>query len=132
LLLVRTLSCWFYGREMRADGVNTAMYAVVKAIATILSLVFFIDRLGRRKLLLTSSVGTSLALWYIGVFVTVKHIDLSKPQEKTVAGWVAIVCVYVYGVSLTSFFSSRIMMTDKLNTGLLLLRLERRRLGLLR
>jgi hypothetical protein len=117
---------------MRADGVNTAMYAVVKAIATILSLVFFIDRLGRRKLLLTSSVGTSLALWYIGVFVTVKHIDLSKPQEKTVAGWVAIVCVYVYGVSLTSFFSSRIMMTDKLNTGLLLLRLERRRLGLLR
>ena len=132
MLLVCTLSCWFYGCEMRADGLNIAMYAVVKAVATILSLVFFIDRLGRRKLLLTSSVGTSLALWYIGAFVTVKHIDLSKPQEKTVAGWVAIVCVYVYGVSLTSFFSSRIMMTDKLNTGLLLLRLERRRLGLLR
>jgi hypothetical protein len=75
------------------------MYAVVKTITTILSLSFFIDRLGRRKLLLTSSVGTSLALWYIGAFVTAKHIDLTKPQEKTIAGWVAIVCVYVYAVS---------------------------------
>jgi hypothetical protein len=76
------------------------MYAAVKTVATILSLSFFIDRLGRRKLLLTSSVGTSLALWYIGAFITVKHINLSIPQEKSVAGWVAIVCVYVYAVSL--------------------------------
>lgn len=75
------------------------MYAVVKTIATILSLVFFIDRTGRRKLLLTSSVGTSLALWYIGGFVTAAHVDLTKPQAKTVAGWVAIVCVYIYAVS---------------------------------
>jgi hypothetical protein len=74
------------------------MFAVVKTVATIISLFFFIDRLGRRKLLLTSSVGTSLALWYIGAFITAKHIDLSKPQEKSVAGWVAIVCVYVYAV----------------------------------
>lgn len=73
-------------------------FAVLKTIATIISLFFFIDRLGRRKLLLTRSVGPSLALWYIGAFITAKHIDLSKPQEKSVAGWVAIVCVYVYAV----------------------------------
>ncbi|KAH8796158.1 general substrate transporter [Hyaloscypha sp. PMI_1271] len=79
----------------------SGMFAAVKTIATILSLSFFIDRLGRRKLLLTSSVGTSLALWYIGAFVTAKHIDLSKPQEKSVAGWIAIVCVYIYA----AFFS---------------------------
>jgi len=81
------------------------MYAAVKTIATILSLVLFVDRLGRRKLLLISSVGTSLALWYIGAFVTAKHIDLSKSQEKTVAGWVAIVCVYVYAVSASPIWS---------------------------
>lgn len=80
------------------------MFSVVKAIATILSLVFFIDRLGRRKLLLTSSVGTALALWYIGAFVTAKNIDLTRPQERSVAGWVAIVCVYVYAVSLPTCF----------------------------
>jgi MFS family permease len=75
------------------------MYAAVKTVATILSLSFFIDRFGRRKLLITSSIGTSLALWYIGAFITVKHIDLAVPQAKSVAGWVAIVCVYVYAVS---------------------------------
>jgi hypothetical protein len=75
------------------------MYAAVKSIATILALVFFIDRLGRRKLLLTSSVGTSLALWYIGAFVTARHVDLTRPQAKSAAGWIAIVCVYVYAVS---------------------------------
>jgi MFS family permease len=96
------------------------MYAAVKTIATILSLSFFIDRLGRRKLLLTSSVGTSLALWYIGAFVTAKHIDLMKPQEKTVAGWVAIVCVYVYAVSpLICFILMKIHSQHGIDTDIL-------------
>jgi len=80
---------------------GVGMYAVVKTTTTILSLVFFVDRAGRRKLLLTSSVGTSLALWYIGAFVTVRHVDILHPQAKSVAGWVAIVCVYVYAVSIS-------------------------------
>ncbi|KAH7397621.1 general substrate transporter [Cadophora sp. MPI-SDFR-AT-0126] len=79
----------------------SGMYAAVKTIATIISLVFFIDRLGRRKLLITSSIGTCLPLWYIGAFVTAKHIDLKIEQEKSVAGWVAIICVYVYAASFS-------------------------------
>ena len=75
------------------------MFAVVKSISTILSLVFFIDRAGRRKLLIISSIGTSLALWYIGGFVTAAHVDIAKPQGKSIAGWIAIVCVYIYAVS---------------------------------
>lgn len=75
------------------------MYALVKSVATIFSLVFFIDRAGRRKLLLTSSVGASLPLWYIGAFVTAAHIDLSQVQQKSAGGWIAIVCVYIYAVS---------------------------------
>ncbi len=72
---------------------------MVKTIATIIALVFFIDRLGRRKLLMISSIGTSLSLWYIGAFVTAKHVNLKVEQEKSAAGWVAIVCVYIYAVS---------------------------------
>jgi hypothetical protein len=75
------------------------MFAVVKAITTIMSLMFFIDRAGRRKLLLISSVGTSLALWYIGGFVTAAHVDLGVPEGKSIGGWVALVCVYLYAVS---------------------------------
>lgn len=109
------------------------MYAAVKTIATLLSLLFFIDRAGRRKLLLTSSIGTSLALWYIGGFVTASHIDLTKPQAKSVAGWIAIVCVYIYAVCFP-LLSSITPLTRNLLTlylGFLLLRLERRRLGIL-
>jgi hypothetical protein len=83
-------------------NVGIGMYAVVKTVATILSLAFFIDRTGRLKLLIISSIGTSLTLWYIGGFVTATHVDLLHPQHKTVAGWIAIVCVYIYAVHLTS------------------------------
>jgi len=94
--------CVVFGAGKGADEGNIGMYAVVKTIATILSLSFFIDRAGRRKLLITSSIGTSLALWYIGAFVTAAHVDLMKPQSKSVAGWIAIVCVYIYAVRTPS------------------------------
>ena len=105
------------------------MYAVVKTIATILSLLFFIDRAGRRKLLITSSIGTSLALWYIGGFVTAKHVDLMRPQAKSVAGWIAIVCVYVYAVGHSVQESARAQADE---IGILLICLEWSSLGLLR
>ena len=109
------------------------MYAIVKTVATILSLVFFIDRVGRRNLLLTSSIGTSLALWYIGGFVTAAHVDLTKPQPKTIAGWIAIVCVYIYAVS-SNYNSIPISFRFILmkNPGILLLCLEWRRVDILR
>jgi hypothetical protein len=75
------------------------MFALVKAMATILSIGFLVDRLGRRKLLLASSVGAGLSLWYIGGFVEAKNININNPQPKSAAGWVAIVCVYLYAVS---------------------------------
>jgi MFS family permease len=74
------------------------MYAVVKTIATMISLILLIDRTGRRKLLMISAFGASAALWYIGGFVTATHIDLNQVQSRSNAGWVAIVCIYIYAV----------------------------------
>lgn len=119
------------------------MYAAVKSLTTILSLQLLVDRLGRRKLLIASSIGTSLSLWYIGAFITAKHIDLTQPQAKSIAGWIAIICVYIYGVSPLPLTSTSYILratSPKANfplfnpqpTGILLPRLERRRLGLLR
>ena len=79
------------------------MYAAVKLCVTLLSLLVFIDRSGRRKLLLASSVGCTSALWYIGAFVTAEHINITttaSPTKRSAASWIAIVCVYIYGVSI--------------------------------
>ncbi len=79
------------------------MYAAVKTLVTLLSLLIFIDRLGRRKLLLASSLGCTLSLWYVGAYITAKHIDIAatqtQPTSRSAAGWFAIVCIYIYAVS---------------------------------
>ncbi|KAF8245420.1 general substrate transporter [Wilcoxina mikolae CBS 423.85] len=76
----------------------SGIWAVVKSSATILSMLFLVDRLGRRKLLIIGACGTAATMFYIGSFITAAKIDPSHPGEKTVAAWVAIVCVYVYAV----------------------------------
>lgn len=120
-------------KERKKKLTGTGMYAVVKSVATLFSLIFFIDRAGRRKLLIVSSIGTSLALWYIGGFVTAAHVDTTKPQGKTVAGWIAIVCIYLYAVRSPSPLNFLLYcLTNIILAGILLLCLERRCLGLLR
>jgi MFS family permease len=76
----------------------TGIYAIVKAIATIFALVFFIDRAGRRKLLIIGACGASLAMWYVGGYIIGAGIDSNHPQERDAAAWAGIVMVYVYAV----------------------------------
>ncbi|KAL3426690.1 MFS quinate transporter [Phlyctema vagabunda] len=89
----------------------SGMYAVAKTLATLTSLIFFIDRAGRRKLLITSAIGASVSLWYIGGYATAANITLtsstSSGQEQgdtssiPAAGWVAIVALYIYAASFS-------------------------------
>lgn len=77
----------------------TGIYAIVKAIATVLSLVFFVDRTGRRNLLMIGAAGGSIAMWYIGGYIIAAKTDPDHPQARSAAAWVAIVMVYIYSVS---------------------------------
>ncbi len=60
-------------------------------------MVWILDRVGRRKLLIVGGVGASLAMFYIGAFVAV-----AKPSATSVnisaGGYVAIVMIYVFVV----------------------------------
>jgi len=77
----------------------SGIYAIVKTIATLTALAFFIDRTGRRRLLMIGAFGGSIAMWYIGDYITASNVNPNQPRSKSAAGWVAIVCVYLYAVS---------------------------------
>lgn len=85
----------------------TGIYAIVKSVATLLSLSFFIDRTGRRKLLIIGATGASLAMWYIGAYIVAAKVDPNNPHDKSTAAWVAIICVYIYAVSPGIFVEDR-------------------------
>lgn len=68
----------------------------LKAIATLLSLIFFIDRAGRRRLLIIGATGASLTMWYIGAYIIAAKVDPNTPEDRSVRAWVGIVCVCMY------------------------------------
>jgi MFS family permease len=57
----------------------TGIYGLVKAIASIIYYIFFIDMLGRRRPVLVSSVACSLCLWFVGTYV--RHMR-SQPEYR--------------------------------------------------
>ncbi|OCK73658.1 general substrate transporter [Lepidopterella palustris CBS 459.81] len=57
---------------------TTGIFGVVKTAVTIVWLLFLIDRLGRRKLLIIGAAGGSACMWFIGAY-----IKLSDPAKHT-------------------------------------------------
>lgn len=73
----------------------SGFFAISKTLGTFIGLFFFIDRFGRKFLLLISSTGIVLAFIYIGSFLTITH---GSPEPRTIAGYVAMGFVYFYAV----------------------------------
>lgn len=115
----------------------SGFFAIAKTVGTFIGLFFFIDRFGRKFLLLVSSTGIVLAFIYIGSFLTITH---GSPEPKTIAGYVAMGFVYFYAVChtfrsvpLPHFASSVIsqpLQCKRSPTGFFLSRMERCTLGL--
>ncbi|KAA8899191.1 general substrate transporter [Sphaerosporella brunnea] len=76
----------------------SGMWALIKSASTILSMLFLVDRLGRRKLLILGAIGIAVTMIYIGSFITVSGVDPNHPGAKTPAAWLAIVCLYLFAV----------------------------------
>ncbi|RYP70418.1 hypothetical protein DL771_005459 [Monosporascus sp. 5C6A] len=80
----------------------TGIYGLVKAVASIIYYVFFIDMLGRRRPTIVSSVACSLCLWFVGAYVKVGHPadiieaggTLSDSTAKGGKAAVAMVMIY--------------------------------------
>lgn len=59
---------------------TTGLFGVVKTAITIIFILFLIETVGRRKLLIIGSVGGSLCMWFIGAY-----IKIADPAGKAAA-----------------------------------------------
>lgn len=59
---------------------TTGIFGVVKTSVTIIFIMFLIETVGRRKLLIIGSVGGSLCMWFIGAY-----IKIADPAAKVAA-----------------------------------------------
>lgn len=78
---------------------KTAIFGVVKVVSAILSALFFIDRIGRKKTLFSGIFLQLLALLYIAIFITVWD-GLGDPDSASVrrASVAAVAAIYITGV----------------------------------
>lgn len=74
---------------------STGVYGIVKVVSCSIFLLFMADSLGRRRSLLTSSVGQAICMFYIGLFV---RISPPAADAATIPpqGYVALVCVFLF------------------------------------
>lgn len=73
---------------------STGVYGIVKVVACALFLLFMADSLGRRRSLLTSSVGQAFCMFYIGLYVRISPPVENAPVPG--AGYFALVCVFIF------------------------------------
>lgn len=74
---------------------STGVYAVVKTATTIFAMLFLVDQLGRKPLLLAGSVGGGLAMLYIGCFIRIAKPDAAHPV-KSPAATAALAMIYIF------------------------------------
>lgn len=73
-------------RSIGVTGTNTGLlttgiFGVIKTVLTFVWLLYLIDHLGRRNLLMIGALGGSLCLWYVGGYIAV-----AKPEQNPRVG----------------------------------------------
>ncbi|KAM5341262.1 hypothetical protein ACJ41O_015371 [Fusarium nematophilum] len=83
---------------VQADTVNvmTGIFGVVKAVMTFVWLLFLVDQLGRRKLLLIGGITGSICMWVIGAYIYVVEPTKHPQDHLTGSGIAAIVFFYLW------------------------------------
>lgn len=78
----------------------TGVYGIVNCLSTLPAL-FFIDKIGRRVLLMAGATGTCISLAIVGGILGAYGSSL--PDHKS-AGWVGIAFIYIYDINFSYSF----------------------------
>ncbi|KAL4934076.1 sugar porter family MFS transporter [Aspergillus undulatus] len=79
----------------------TGVYGIINCLSTLPAL-FFIDKVGRRVLLMAGATGTCISLVIVGAIVGAYGASL---VDHKVAGWAGIAFIYIYDVNFSYSFA---------------------------
>ncbi|KAL1893696.1 hypothetical protein Cpir12675_003996 [Ceratocystis pirilliformis] len=69
---------------------TTGLFGVVKTVMTIIWLLWMIDHIGRRKLLMIGAFGGSMCMWFIGSYIKIDD-PVSKNRDSVSSGGIAAI-----------------------------------------
>ncbi|PGG98642.1 hypothetical protein AJ79_08797 [Helicocarpus griseus UAMH5409] len=80
---------------------TTGIFGVVKTVVTFIWLLYLIDRVGRRFLLLIGAVGGSICLWIVGAYIKIAQPEENSSGSLDGGGIAAIFFFYLWTVFYT-------------------------------
>lgn len=78
------------------NQIMSGIFGVVKTVVTIIWMLFLVDHVGRRPLLLWGAISGSICLWIIGAYIQIENPSPNKESGLNNAGIMAIVFFYIY------------------------------------
>jgi hypothetical protein len=88
-------------RGTNTGFLTTGLFGVVKTVLTVVWLLYLIDHLGRRKLLMGGALGGSVCMWIIGTYIKIADPANNPTDKIPPAGVAAIFFFYLW----TAFYT---------------------------
>jgi sugar porter (SP) family MFS transporter len=102
---MNSYSVTFFGglgfKGTTASLFSTGIYGAIKAGTTIISFFFFVDRLGRRKLLFIGSIGVVFSLYYVAGYAAVSG-SFTSTRDPDSGSYSGMAFLYIYGAAYVS------------------------------
>ena len=76
----------------------TGIYGLVKMFTTLVFMVFFVDRFGRRPALLAGAIGAMVAMFYLAGYSALSGSFEGKTPEKGPGSQAALAMIYIYAI----------------------------------
>ncbi|KAJ5561915.1 hypothetical protein N7535_003622 [Penicillium sp. DV-2018c] len=80
---------------------TTGIFGVVKTVVTFIWLLWLIDRVGRRNLLLIGAAGGSICLWIVGAYIKIAKPEENERDTMSGGGIAAMFFFYLWTVFYT-------------------------------